>query len=221
GGIELRVMSVNLVRHIFSVFAHASLASVPNGAAQFVERRMCAFQDEVTLYRLHAFEVNVETRIVSVFQQHEFAAVPTGFDLAKTLELADAVIHVDHIVAGFQFGKIAKETGSANFPTGALDGRRDVEEIGMAKKGKARVGKRDAFGEGRANQQHGRGFVGALGSKSSSGIFRFTENVGHFIFAADVGKAFDLSGACGRQENGSAGSELGVDLSHASTHMAA
>ena len=117
---------------------------------------MRALEDAVTLNEVHAFEGNVEARIVGVPHQHELAAVSAGFDLAKPLELADAVVHVDHVVAGLQLGKIAEETGGANFAAGAFDGGRNVEKIGMAEKCKVSARKRDAFGEGRANEQHSR-----------------------------------------------------------------
>src|SRR5260370_12998920 len=136
---------------------------------------MRAFEHAVTLNQVHAFQGNVEACIVGVLQQHELAAMPVGCDLPKSLELADAVIDVDDIVAGLQLGKIAEETGSANFAAGALDRGCDVEKVGMAEKGKASVGKRDAFSEGRANEQHSGGVLRALGSGASGGVLPFAE----------------------------------------------
>src|ERR1700726_3444489 len=176
---------------------------------------MGAFENTITLNEIHAFQGNVKARVVGIFQQHELAAVSAGFDLAKSLELPDAVIDVDHIVAGLQLGKVAEETGSANLAAGPLDCRSNVEKIGVAKKRKPSVRKRDAFREGRADQQHRGGFLRAFGGETGGGVFRFAEHVGHFILAADVRKAFDLSSACGRQENRSAGSELRLHVSHA------
>src|SRR6267378_8519778 len=111
---------------------------------------MRAFEDAVTLNEVHALEGNVETRIVGVPQEHELAAVPAGFDLAKSFELADAVIHMDHIVSGLQLGKVAEETGCANLAAGAFDRGGDVEKIGVAEKREPGAGKRDAFREGGA-----------------------------------------------------------------------
>ena len=90
----------------------------------------------------------------------------------------------------------------------------------MAEKSKTSVGKRDAFGKGCANQQHRCGFLSTLGGESGGGIFRFAEDVRHLILAADVREALDLSGACGGQENGSAGCELGLDVTHAGNDIA-
>src|SRR5260370_23878225 len=132
---------------------------------------MCTFEDAVTLNQVHAFEGNVEARVIGVFQQHELTAVSTGLDLAKPFELADAVINMDNVVAGLQLGKIAEETGSANFAAGTFDCGGDVEKIGMTEEREARVWKGDAFGEGGANEQHGRGFGCALGKEPGSGGF--------------------------------------------------
>src|SRR5216684_4161742 len=169
---------------------------------------MRTFEHAVTLNEIHAFERNVEARIFGVLQEHELAAVSAGLDLAKSLELADAVVHVNYVVAGLQLGKIAEETRGANFAAGSVDRGRNVKKIGVTKKREPGVGKGDAFGEGRANEQHSGGFLRAFGGEAGSGIFGFAEYVGDFILAADVREAFDFSGARSGQENGSAGSEL-------------
>ena len=218
--LALGVKSEKLVGHVLDGFARAGLASVPDSATEFVQRRMGAFEDAIRLDEVHAFEGNVQAGIFSVFQQHEFAAVAAGFDLAKSFKLADAVVHVDHVVAGFQLCKIAEETGGANLATGTLDGRGDVEKIGVAKECEAGFRKRDTFGEGRANQQHRRRFLRAFGGEASGSIFRFAEDVGNFVFAANVSKALDFSRACGGQENGSTGSELGLHVTHAGNDIA-
>ena len=181
---------------------------------------MRAFEYAVTLNQVHPFQRNIEARIVGVPQQHELAAMSAGGDLAKPLELADAVIHMDHVVAGLQFREIAEEAGSTNLPTGPLNRGCDVEEISVAKKRKLSIGERHAFRERRADQQHRRGFVRALRGKAGGGIFRFAQHIGHFIVAADVRKALDLSGACRRQKNRSAGSELRLHVSHAGHDIA-
>src|SRR5260370_39517030 len=60
----------------------------------------------------------------------------------------------------------------------------------------------------------------ALGGEASGGVFRLAEHVGHFVFAADVRKALDLPSAGGRQQNRSAGSELGLHVPHAGDNVA-
>src|SRR5882724_9637869 len=49
GGLALGVKREKLIGHVFYRFADARLASVPDGAAEFVEWRMRAFEDAVTL----------------------------------------------------------------------------------------------------------------------------------------------------------------------------
>src|SRR5439155_1369849 len=208
------------LRKRLSISMRAGIAGDRDSATEFVQRRMGAFEDAIRLDEVHAFEGNVQASIFGVFQQHEFAAVATGFDLAKSFKLADAVVHVDHVVAGFQLCKIAEETGSANFAAGTFDRRSDVEKIGVAKECEAGFRKRDTFGEGRANQQHRRRFLRAFGGEASGSIFRFAEDVGNFVFAANVSKALDFSRACGGQENGSTGSELGLHVTHAGNDIA-
>src|SRR5260370_7920347 len=117
---------------------------------------MRALEHAVTLNEIHAFQRNVEARIFGVPQKHELAAVAVGFDLAKSLKLPDAVIHVDHIIAGLQLGKIAEEAGGANFAAGAFNGGCDVEKVGMAEKGKAGVRNPDPLPQKTPHQQHPR-----------------------------------------------------------------
>src|SRR5260370_3919928 len=111
---------------------------------------MRALHYAVTLNEVHAFQRNVETRIVGVLQEHELAAMPVGFDLTKSLELPDAVVHMDHIIAGLQFGKIAEETRSANFAAGPFDPGRDINKGGMTEKRKPGISNRDTFRQGSA-----------------------------------------------------------------------
>ena len=94
---------------------------------------MSALDDTIALHQVHALERNVEARILGVPQQHEFAAASVRLDLAETLELADAVIDVDDEVAGLEFGEIAEKAGGADFTAGPVDGRGDLEEVGIPK----------------------------------------------------------------------------------------
>ena len=114
---------------------------------------MSAFHDAIALDQIHALERNVQASIVGVPQQHELAATAIGFDLAKSLELADAVIDVHDEVAGFEFREVAEEAGSANFLAGALDGGSAFKEIGVAQQGDLGVGKCNTFGEWRTDEQ--------------------------------------------------------------------
>ena len=101
GGFALRVKKQELVRHVFEGFADAGFARSPRCAAQAIELRLGTFDDAIALDQIHAFERNVESRVIGKTQQHELAATAVGFDEAKPFELADAVINVDDVVAGF------------------------------------------------------------------------------------------------------------------------
>ncbi len=204
-----------LVRHVFEGFAHARFARVPARAAEFVERGMRAFDDAIALHQIHALKRNIETRIVSVTEQHELAAMAVRFDLAKPFELADAMIHVNDEVAGLQFGKVSEESGSANLVAGALDCRSDVEKIGVAENRELRFWKSDAFGKRRANQEQTGSFQRALRRETGCGVFRFTEHVGHFVFAGDVREALKFARAGGSEENLPARTELRLHVAHA------
>src|SRR5260370_7578047 len=145
---------------------------------------MRALEHAVTLNEIHALEGNVEAPLSGILQQRELAAMPAGFDLAKPLELADAVVHVNYVVAGLQLGKIAEETRGANFAAGSVDRGRNVKKIGVTKKREPGVGKGDAFGEGRANEHHGRGFVRAFGGDTSGRNFLVPHAERNLVFTA-------------------------------------
>src|SRR2546430_11502567 len=147
-----------LVGHVLERLADTSFARGPGGAAEIVERRCRALDYAIALHEVHALERNVEARVIRVTQQHELTATAVGFDLAKAFELAYAVIHMDDKVAGLKIGEIAEESRRADFFAGTLDAWGDVKEIGIAVKGERRVGKRDAVGKRRANEDESGGF---------------------------------------------------------------
>ena len=107
---SLGVKRQKLFRHVADGFAHARLARFPDRGAQAVELRLHAAERLVFLNQVEARERNVELRVVRVAQQHEFAVRAFDRDLAQAFELADAVVHVHHVVAGLQIGEIAEET---------------------------------------------------------------------------------------------------------------
>ena len=121
--------------------------------------------------------------------------------MAEALELANAVIDVNDEVAGLELGEIGEKAGSTDFTAGAVDGRGDLEKIGVAKHRKLCVRKRNAVGEWRANKEQRGGFERAFRGKTRGGVFRFAKNVRKFVFAADVRKAFELAGAGRGKQN--------------------
>ena len=216
GGVEAE----ELVGHVFERFADFGFAGVPAGAAEFVERGLGAFDDAIALDEVHAFEGDVEAGVVEIAEKHEFAAAAVGLDLAQAFELANAVIDVDDVVAGFEFGEVSEEAGGANFAAGAIDGGSGFEEVGVAEEGEPGVGESDAFGEGRPHEEERGGFVGAFGGEACGGVFGFAEDVGRFVFAADVGEAFDFAGAGGGEEDFATVGEARFNFGHAGGDVA-
>ena len=73
---------------------------------------------------------------------------------------------------------------------GALDRRRYIEKIGLTKNRELGFsGVLTLFGERSTNQEQAGGFHCTLGRETRGGVFRFTEDVGHIVFAGDVREA--------------------------------
>ena len=181
---------------------------------------MNALDDAVALDEVHALEGNVEAGIFGVAKEHEFAATPFGFDQAKAFKLADAVVDVDNEVTRLEFGKIAEETGGANFAAGTLDGGRNVEEVGVTVKSDLGFGKSDTSGIGSAKEYEGGGFGRVFGSEAGGGFFGFAEDIRDFVFATDVGEAFEFAEAGGGEIGSPTGGELGFDVAETGNDIA-
>src|SRR2546429_6716233 len=54
------------------------------------------FEHPVALHQVHAFQGNVQPRILQIAQKHELAAMPVRLDLAKSFELPDAMRSEEH-----------------------------------------------------------------------------------------------------------------------------
>src|SRR5262249_42678292 len=176
--------------------------------AELVERGVRAFDGAVTLHQVHAFEWDVEARILGVTQQHEFAAAAFGLDQAQAFELPDAMVHVDDVISRLEFREVGKKAAGANLAAGAFNRGGDVEEIGVAIESDFGVGKGNALGKGGAHEDQRGGFGGVFGSESCSGFFSFAQHVRDFVFAADIGVALEFAEAGGSEVDGAAGSEL-------------
>ena len=109
-GLALGVKRQQLLRHVAHRFAHARLARFPDRRAQPVERRFHAAQRLIFLHQVDARQRHVELRVAGIFQEHELAGRAFDHHLPQPFELPDAVIHVDHVIAGLQIREIAEET---------------------------------------------------------------------------------------------------------------
>ncbi len=95
----------------------------PCSAAEFIEGRPGAFERAIFLDQIEARERDVEFGLLGEHQQHEFAGLALRFELAQAIELADAVIDMDHVIAGLEIAEVAGEYGSFGFALGARDGQ--------------------------------------------------------------------------------------------------
>src|SRR5215471_2559371 len=219
-GLAFGVKSEELVGHVLEGFADAGLARSPRRAAKPVERGMNALDGVVALNEVHALEGNVEASIFGVAKEHEFAATPFRFDQAKAFKLADAVVDVDDEVARLEFGKIAEETGGADLAAGTLDGGRNVEEVSVTVKSDLGFRKSHTSGKRSAKENEGGGFGRVFRSEAGGGFFGFTEDVRDFVFATDVGKAFEFAEAGGGEIGSATGGELGFDAAETGNDIA-
>ena len=71
----------------------------------------------IFLNQVNARERHVEPRVVGIAQQHEFAGGRLDGQLAQAIELPDAVIHVHHVIARLQIGKIAEKRSARRAAT--------------------------------------------------------------------------------------------------------
>ena len=150
-GVELE----ELFGHVADGLADARLARFPDRGAETIEGGRGAAERVVFLDEVEARERDVESRVLRVMQEHEFAGRAFDGYLAQAVELADAVVDVDDVIAGFEIGEIAEEAGGFWARPGALRGRSQrFEEIGVAIDSEIYFGKHDTFAEGRFDQNH-------------------------------------------------------------------
>src|SRR5262249_54851517 len=97
---------------------------------------------------------------------------------------------------------------------------RNIEQIGVAVEGDFCLGKTNALREGRTDKHERGSFRGVLRGKARGGFFGLAEDVRDFVFATNVGVAFELAEACRGEIDGAARSELRLDVADTSDHIA-
>jgi hypothetical protein len=181
---------------------------------------MNAFDDAIALDEIHAFERNVKASVFGVAEKHEFAAASLGFDEAEAFKLTDAVIDVNDKIAGLQLGEITEETRGANFAAGTFDGGSNVEKVTITVKSDLGFRKGNAGGKRGAEENEGRGFGCVFRGETGGGFFGFAENIGDFVFTADIGEALKFAEAGGGEIGGATVSELRLDIGEAGDNVA-
>ena len=102
---------------------------------------------------------------------------------------------------------------------GPFDGRSNIEKVAVAVQGELDFRKRYTCGEGCAHEQKRRGFGSTLGRESRSGFFGFAQDVGHFVFAADVRVALEFTCAGRGEKQGAAGRQLRFHVAKAGNNI--
>ena len=218
-GIQLQ----QFVGHVLDRLLDARLSRRPGGAAQFVEDGFRALDGAVALHQVEPLERNVEARVVRIAQAHEFAARAAVFDLMQSLELADAVVDVDDVVAGLQLGKIAEEAGRLGAALASRPAGMVSNNVPGPEDGDARIEKHDAIGEWRAAQDH-RGNTagrGVLGEARAGGIlFDLAETEWNLVFVAKIDVTFEFAQTFRGEQNALARGNALARFGHERGHVA-
>ena len=154
-----------------------------------------------TLHQIHARERHVELVAARVFDQHVIAFGIALRDFANAEELADAVLHVDHVIAGFQIELIGGENSrpgvGLRWPG---DGLRRFEQIFRAEDRQTRFLKHGPARHIAADQrdsgaQRLRALAQILGDLLAAEI----DLIGNRVFAENIGQPLHFAGR-GREE---------------------
>ena len=215
-GLALGVKREELLRHVVDGLAHARLARFPDGRAQAIERGLHAAERLIFLHQVDARERHVELRVSGVAQEHEFAGRAFDDHLPQAFELADAVVHVNDIVARLQVREIAEETRRLRPRARALR-RQRLEKIGVAVDGELRFGKHDAFAQRRLDEHHGWCVAAArflCQARDGHVFLELAQAVGNFVLVADIGETFEFARARGGHHHVLARGQPAPDFGH-------
>ena len=125
-GVELE----QLVGHVAHGLLDARLGLLPGGAAETIERRVAAARE--LLHEVEPVDRDEQLVVAGVAQLHELARLVADVDLLQPDEHADAVVHVDDVIADLEIAEVGEE---------GLGGRRAplvadallVEDVGLGK----------------------------------------------------------------------------------------
>src|SRR6185295_10667403 len=88
---------------------------LPAETAESIEMWLMTFSARVTLHEVETLDGNVELRFVGVIEQHELAGAWANVECLQTAEARDAVVDVDHVIAGLEIAEVGKESSRFRF----------------------------------------------------------------------------------------------------------
>src|SRR5207249_4371120 len=114
-----------------------------SGAAQPVEPGLGAVARAVLLDQVQPLERDVKLRVLLISQEHKIALPALGLDLPQTSVEADAVVHVNNVVAYLEVVEIGEETRGKR-PLAAGGTGRGPEQIRVREDRKGELGENHA-----------------------------------------------------------------------------
>ena len=177
------------------------------------------FLDQVQPRQRH-----VELRVVRIAQEHEFAGRAFDRHLAQALELADAVVHVHHVIAGLEVRKIAEEARRLRRGNAGARAAEAFRRDRRCRRARA------ALRETRRLRLSGAFTSTIAGAAAAAAFFReardrgvffeLAQAVGQFVFVADVGEALEFARARGGNHHVLARRKPPAHFGHERGHVA-
>ena len=197
-GLALRVELQQFVGHVFHGLADAGFGLCPGSRAQMVQHRLRAFLRTILLHQIKPSQRNIKPRGVGVFEQHEFRVAVALVDFLQSLILADAVFHMNDIVANLQVAKVGEET--LRLSTSAVAAVRPpdpIRQTDLARRkssARRRAGSihreyKPSAGSGENFACEVRGFIGITFSAAGAAA----QAKGNFVFGEHVRQALDFA----------------------------
>ena len=107
--LALSIQTQKLVGHI----AHGPLGFgfcfLPTETAESIQTGLLSFRARITLHQIQPLDRNIKLRILRVEEQHKLAAARAQIQRLQTAKTSDAVVYVDHEVAGFEIAEVGKK----------------------------------------------------------------------------------------------------------------
>ena len=154
------------VGHVLHGLLHARLGLGPRCRPQVAQSRTHAFGRAIFLNQVQPREGHVEPRSVGEFQEHELRRTVALVDFLQPLVLADAMLHVNHIIANLQIAEIGNKC--RNFRPQPLrpshHSFRLVEQVARSENCQAGVGKQNSVGHVGLYQRSRKHVAGKIGS---------------------------------------------------------